>query len=85
MLYAGEYMEEGKILVDVIRQHFTHLTALSYMLMVLLYTPCAAVLGTIGRETKSIKWVIFTALYTFLIAWIVAVAVFQIGSLLGFS
>lgn len=85
MLYAGEYMEEGKILVDVIRQHFTHLTALSYMLMVLLYTPCAAVLGTIGRETKSFKWIIFTALYTFAIGWIVAVAVFQIGSLLGFS
>ncbi|HZK20704.1 MAG TPA: ferrous iron transport protein B [Oscillospiraceae bacterium] len=85
MLYAGEYMEEGKVLVDAIRENFTPLTSLSYMVMVLLYTPCAAVLGTIGKETKSIKWTVFTALYTFAIGWVAAVAVYQVGSLLGFG
>lgn len=85
MLYAGEYLEEGKVLVDAVRGHFTHLSALSYMAMVLLYTPCAAVLGIIKKETKSIKWTIFVALYTFALGWLVAVAIYQIGSLLGFS
>ena len=85
MLYAGQYVEEGTILVDAIQQHFTSLTALSYMVMTLLYTPCAAVLGTVKKETNSYKWMIFLAVYTFAIAWLFAVAVFQIGSLLGFS
>ena len=85
MLYAGEYLEEGAILVKSIQQHFTPLTALSYMVMTLLYTPCAAVLGIVKKETNSFKWPLFLALYTFALAWIFAVAVFQIGSLIGFN
>ena len=85
LLYAGEYAEEGTILVNAIRQHFTSLTALSYMVMTLLYTPCAAVLGIVKKETGSIKWTVFMALYTFAIGWVMAVLVYQIGSLLGFS
>lgn len=85
MLYSGEYVEGGRVLVNAIQQHFTPLSAISYMVMTLLYTPCAAVLGTVKKETNSIKWTIFIALYTFAIGWIAAVLVFQIGSLLGFS
>lgn len=85
MLYAGQYMEEGQLLVDAIRQHFTPLTALAYMVMVLLYTPCAATLGIVAKETKSVKWPLFMAIYTFAIGWLAAVLVFQVGSLLGFS
>ena len=55
------------------------------MVMTLLYTPCAATIATIKKETNSGKWPLFTALYTFLVGWIMAVLVFQIGSLLGFS
>jgi len=85
MLYAGQYIEEGVILVNAIRQHFTPLTALSYMIMVLLYTPCAATLGIVAKETRSTKWPLIMAIYTFAIGWFVAVIVYQIGSLLGFS
>ena len=85
MLYAGEYLEGGNFLVNAIQQHFTPLTALSYMVMTLLYTPCAAVLGTVKKETNSRKWTIFVALVNFAIGWLVAVIIFQIGSLLGFS
>lgn len=85
MLYAGEYMEEGTILVKTIQQHFTHLTAISYMVMVLLYTPCAATLSIVAKETKSLRWPLAMALYTFAIGWLAAVLIYQIGSLLGFS
>ncbi len=85
MLYAGEYMEEGTALVDAVRIHFTSLSALSFMVMTLLYTPCAAVLGIVKKETNSYKWPLFLAFYTLLIAWVAAVAVFQIGSLSGFN
>ena len=83
MVYAG--VEEGTRLVMAIQEVFTPLTAVSFMIMTLLYTPCAAVIGTIRRETNSRKWAIVTVFYTFAVGWILSVLVFQIGKLLGFS
>ncbi len=83
MVYAG--VEEGAKLIAAIQNTFTPLTAMSFMVMTLLYTPCAAVIGTVKKETNSHKWAIFTALYTFTIGWIGAILVFQIGKLLGFN
>lgn len=83
MVYAG--VEGGVELVNTIQSVFTPLTAVSFMVMTLLYTPCAATIATIKKETNSSKWALFTAVYTFFIAWVMAVLVFQIGSLLGFS
>jgi ferrous iron transport protein B len=51
------------------------------MVMVLLYTPCAATIATVKRETNSVKWALFMAVYTFLLGYIMAVVVYQIGSL----
>jgi len=65
-----------------IAQHFTVLSAYSMMVMTLLYTPCIATLSTIKRETNSWKWTLFAAGYTFILAWIVAFIVYQIGNLL---
>ena len=83
MVYAG--VGEGAELVAAIQSVFTPLTAVSFMVMTLLYTPCASVIGTIRKETNSHKWAIFTVVYTFAVGWIAAVLVFQIGSMLGFS
>ena len=82
MVYAGA--SEGSELVTAIQNVFTPLTALSFMTMVLLYTPCAAVIATVKKETNSYMWAAFMVLYTFVIGWIGAVAVYQIGTLLGF-
>lgn len=82
MVYAG--VGEGTKVVSAIQNVFTPLSAISFMVMTLLYTPCAAVIGTIKKETNSYGWAIFTVLYTFAIGWIAAVLIFQIGSLLGF-
>ena len=83
MLYAGQYLEEGAILVNAVKQNFTALTAMAYMVMVLLYTPCAATLGIVAKETKSLRWPIIMALYTFAIGWLFAVLIFQVGTLFG--
>jgi ferrous iron transport protein B len=60
---------------------WTPLIALSFMVFCLLYVPCVAAIGTIRSETKSWKWAGFTALYTTVVAWVLAVLVFQIGRL----
>jgi len=83
MVYAG--IGEGTELIKVIQDAFTPLSAVAFMVMTLLYTPCAAVIGTVKKETNSYKWAVFMALYTFAIGWIGATLVFQIGRLLGFS
>lgn len=83
MVYTG--VGEGTALVSAIQNAFTPLSAVSFMVMTLLYTPCAATIATIKKETNSRKWALFVALYTFLVGWTGAVLVYQIGTLLGFS
>lgn len=75
---------EGPELTAAIQHIFTPLTAVSFMVFSLLYAPCAAAIGTIKRETNSAKWAWFTVIYTTVLAWIMAVLVYQIGRLLGY-
>lgn len=62
---------------------FTPLSALSFMVMTLLYVPCVAVVGAYYRETNSWKWTAFFVLYSTGVAYVLALAVFQAGRLLG--
>lgn len=61
------------------------LTALALMLFVMIYIPCLATLAMVKKELGSWKWPVFQAAYTLTAALVVAVAVYQIGSLLGFG
>ena len=63
---------------------FTSLSALAFMVFSQLYTPCVTSLGTIRKETGAWKWVGFSAVYMFAIAWFVSLLVYQIGRALGF-
>ena len=62
---------------------FTAVTALSFLMFVLLYFPCIGVFSTVARESGSWKWAIFMAFYTTAVAWIVSFIVYQAGSLIG--
>lgn len=64
---------------------FTTLSALAFMVFSQLYTPCVTALGTIKKEAGGWKWMIFSAVYQFAIAWFVALLVYQGGRLLGFE
>ena len=59
---------------------FTPLVALTLMLFVLIYFPCVATIAAIRKES-SMKWAVFTMVYTTSLAWIVAFLTYQIGSL----
>lgn len=83
MVYSG--ISEGDVLVNTIHQVFTPLSAISFLVMTLLYTPCLAALGAIKRETNSMKWTLFSAIYTFLVALILSTIIYQVGLLLGFK
>ncbi|MBQ5502972.1 MAG: ferrous iron transport protein B [Selenomonas sp.] len=63
---------------------FTALSAFAFMIFSQLYTPCVTALGTIKKEAGGWKWMGFSAVYMFAIAWVVSLLVYQIGRLLGF-
>ena len=60
---------------------FGPLNAYSMMVFCLLYIPCAATIGTIRRETRSIKFTLKMMVFQLLVAWTASVFVYQIGSL----
>jgi len=62
---------------------FTPLVAYALMVFVLLYIPCVASIAVIKRETNSWRWTIFAAVYTTIVAWIVALIIYQGGRFLG--
>ena len=60
---------------------YTPLTALGFMLFILIYFPCIAVIAAIRKEANW-QWAAFTMFYTTGLAWFVSFLVYQIGSLL---
>lgn len=59
---------------------FGMVNAYSLMIFCLLYTPCAATVATIKKETNSWKFTIQMVLFQLLLAWGLAVLVYQVGS-----
>ena len=55
---------------------FTAASALAFMVFSQLYTPCMTSLGTIKKETGKWRWMLFAALYTFGVAWVVSLLVY---------
>ncbi|MBN2601624.1 MAG: ferrous iron transporter B, partial [Candidatus Marinimicrobia bacterium] len=62
---------------------YSPLMALALMVFIMIYIPCIATLATVKKELGSWKWPLFQAGYTLLVAFIMAVGIYQIGSLLG--
>lgn len=59
---------------------FTPLVAFGFMLFILIYFPCIAVIAAIKKESNW-KWAVFSMFYTTAIAWMVAFITFQAGSI----
>ncbi|MBP1676833.1 MAG: ferrous iron transport protein [Bacteroidetes bacterium] len=59
---------------------FTPLVSFGFMIFILIYFPCVAVIAAIKKEANW-GWALFTMVYTTGIAWIMAFLVYQIGSL----
>lgn len=61
---------------------FTPLTAVSFLVFTLLYTPCVAAVASIRRELGSKLQTLGVVLLQCTVAWICALAVYQVGGLL---
>lgn len=74
-----ENTEMNHATMTALAQHFTPLSAFTYLLFVLLYVPCASTLGALRREIGW-GWTLFTAAYGTALAWTLSVAIYQIGT-----
>jgi ferrous iron transport protein B len=55
------------------------LGAFSYLLFILLYTPCVAAMGAIKNEVGT-RWAVFAGVWSFTLAYLSATLCYQIGS-----
>ena len=61
---------------------FNQLTALSFMVFVLLFMPCVATITAISKEAGSWKYGAFSIAYNTIVSWLAAFLVYQGGLLL---
>ncbi len=89
---ADESVGVNSIINKLQQEKYTHgekaglyvynpVVAASYLIFVLLYFPCVAVIAAIKKESGSWKWAAFTILYTTSLAWIMSFIVYQTGKL----
>ena len=71
----------GADLKNILGNYFTGLSAYSFLVFVLLYTPCASVIATMKKEFGS-KMAIFSVTYQLVLAWVMAFLVYNIGKLI---
>ena len=88
VMYAGEEPVDLDSNADETRlqraliKSVTPAGALAYMVFILLYFPCIATFIAIRNETGGWKWALFTAVYTIVLAWVMAFATFHLASLI---
>ena len=71
----------GGNLTHALASYFTPLSAYSFLVFVLLYTPCVSVIATMKKEYGN-KMAIFSVCYQLILAWVVSFIVFNVGSIL---
>ncbi len=69
-------------LASVLRTIFTPLSAFSFLVFTILYMPCIAAFAATKRELGSYRSAILTALYQTGVAYLTAMIIYQLGSLL---
>lgn len=77
VLYAAANTQE---LIPILANLFTPASALAFMTFSLLYMPCISAFVTIKNEMNSMKWALGTALFQTGVAYVVAMFVYQIAS-----
>ena len=69
-------------LVGTLSTLFTPLSAYSFLIFTLLYTPCVAAIATVKRELESLGATVLVVLYQTCFAWIVAFVIYRVGCVL---
>ncbi|MCI5899677.1 MAG: ferrous iron transport protein B [Lachnospiraceae bacterium] len=77
----AEVAEDGAEVWGALAGSMTAIAAYSFLVFNLLCAPCFAAMGAIKREMNNIKWFWFAIGYQCLLAYVVSLCVYQIGTL----
>lgn len=80
--YGSELSEAGDEIWTLIGADFSAVAAYSFMIFNLLCAPCFAAMGAIKREMNNTKWTLFAIGYMCVLAYAIALIVYQLGGLL---
>lgn len=80
---AGEVSEETPELLTAVGAGMSAIGAYSFMAFNLLCAPCFAAMGAIKREMNNVKWFWFAIGYQTVLAYLVSLCIYQIGSLIS--
>ena len=78
----GEVAEDGAEIWGTLANSFTQIAAYSFLVFNLLCAPCFAAMGAIKREMNNTKWFWFAIGYQTILAYVVSLCVYQIGTFL---
>ena len=78
----GEVAEDGAEIWQVLSQTITPVAAYGFLVFNLLCAPCFAAMGAIKREMNNAKWFWFAIGYQTVLAYVVALGIYQIGTLI---
>ena len=79
---APQTVSGDTMLQNALARTTTPAAALAFMVFVLLYFPCIATFVAIKNESGGWKWAVISAVYTIVLAWIVAFIVYRTALLL---
>ena len=77
----AEVAEDGKEIWGTLASSMSQIAAYSFLVFNLLCAPCFAAMGAIKREMNNTKWFWFAIGYQCLLAYLVALCIFQFGTL----
>ncbi|MCA1061788.1 ferrous iron transport protein B [Rossellomorea aquimaris] len=73
------HVPTGDTLANLLPQFYTPLAAYTFLVFILLYTPCLATVAIMKKETGSMKLTLLSIVYSFVVAYIVAFIVYKAG------
>lgn len=73
------HVPNGVHLSNLLPHYFTPLSAYSFLVFVLLYTPCLSTVAAIQKETGSNKWTFVSIAYSLIVAYILSFSIYHIG------
>lgn len=79
----AEVAEDGAEYWSVLAGSMTSLAAYSFLVFNLLCAPCFAAMGAIKREMNSARWFWFAIGYQTVLAYVVSLCIYQIGTLIA--
>ncbi len=75
--------EPSEGLVEKVRRTIDIKAGIAFIILIMIYSPCLAAMGTFFSEVRETKWRVFYVVYPNVLAWLMAFTVYNILAMFG--